>query len=400
MVGRPPLPIGAHGTIKAREVAPKVWEARCRVRDLDGHTRQAKARGRSESAATNNLRRALADRRPDAGATLTGGSKVSDAAAGWLEHRRTQVDDGDLAPRSLESYESSLRLHVLPALGELRLREATPARCEAWMRALRKRVGPSTCRTARAVLAGVLSYAVRMDAITVNPVRDISPIPGKRTRKPRAMTRPERDGWLAWMDTYAAVDPKAPPRRRPRDPLAEQQLVRDRALGDVTRFMLATGCRIGEAMAVSWSEVDWDAGTVAIRWHLVRVRGRGLVRMEGAKSEAGDRLLRVPRWCLDMLMRRRVDERSGYPIFPDSLGGWRDPNLVLRWMRWSREQAGYDWVTSHVFRQTVIKVLDEAGLPTSEIADQAGHARMSQTQEYMQRGIASERAAHALEGLL
>jgi hypothetical protein len=45
-------------------------------------------------------------------------------------------------------------------------------------------------------------------------------------------------------------------------------------------------------------------------------------------------------------------------------------------------------------------VLDEAGLSTREVANQVGHARIGQTQDYMARRIASERAAEALEDLL
>jgi integrase len=100
-----------------------------------------------------------------------------------------------------------------------------------------------------------------------------------------------------------------------------------------------------------------------------------------------------------MLMRRRIASEGATPVFPDTNGGWRDPNLVMRWLRWSRDEAGFGWVTSHVFRQTVITVLDEAGLSTREVADQAGHSRIGQTQDYMARGIASERAAEVLEDL-
>lgn len=399
MTGRPPMPIGAYGKISTpKEISAGVWWVMCRHRDPDGVTRRVTATGASKSAATNKLKAALADRQHTAGSTLGGGSRLVVAAELWLAQRTAETEAGDLARRTLEAYESSLRLHVLPALGQVRLREATTVRCEAWLVELRKRKGPSTCRRARSVLSGILGYAARMGAIPGNPVGDLSPIPGKRTRQPRSMTREERDGWLAWMDTHVAVDPKV--KRRPELAHPTDEVIAGRALGDITRLMLATGCRIGEVMAVSWDEVDLDAGTVAICWHLVRVKGDGLHRVPGAKSDAGDRVLRLPRWALDMLLRRRVDGRSGYPVFPDSLGGWRDPNLIMRWFRWSRDQAGYGWVTSHVFRQTVITVLDEAGLPTREVADQAGHAQISQTQQYMGRKVASSRAAEALESLL
>lgn len=400
MTGRPPLPIGAHGEIFIREPSPGVFEARCRYHDADGVTRQVKRQGASRNAARNNLLAALSERDLPGAGQLTGASRVSRAAELWFAQRAAQVEAGDLAPRTLQSYRDAWRLYVAPGLGEVRLREATAARCEAWLVALRRRVGASTCSTARTVASGVLGYAARMGALSGNPIRDLSPIPGAgaRKRKPRAMTAAEREQWLAWLDNNVAHDPDLP--KRPQLYRNEVEIVRSRALGDIARFMLGTGCRIGEAMAVSWDEVDLEVGTVAIAWHLVRVKETGMVRQAGAKSEAGDRVLRLPSWCRDMLMARRVDNNGAYPVFPDVLGGWRDPNLVMRWLRWSRDEAGFGWLTSHVFRQTVISVLDAAGLNTREVADQAGHSRIAQTQSYMARGVASDRAAEVLEGLL
>lgn len=405
------MPIGTHGRITTVELTPpgtkrseQIWEARTRFRDADGASRRVKRTGRSKNAAETNLKGALTERQHNAAVDLTGASRLSEAAARWLDARRADVATGDLGPRSVDEYESVLTLHVLPALGELRLREVTTARCEAWMQALRKHKGPSTCQKARSVLSGILGYAARMGAIIGNPIRDISPVPGGRKRKPRSMTAAERTAWLEWLDTHIAAKPlrDGEPARRAMTWSAERNtsVIADRALGDITRLMLATGVRIGEAMAIGWDEVDLQAGTVAICWHIVRVRGQGLVRLPGAKSDAGDRVLRLPSWCVDMLLRRRIASEGATPVFPDTLGGWRDPNLVMRWMRWSRDEAGFSWVTSHVFRQTVITVLDEAGLSTREVADQAGHSRIGQTQDYMARGIASERAAEVLEDLL
>ena len=152
-------------------------------------------------------------------------------------------------------------------------------------------------------------------------------------------------------------------------------------------------------MALGWDDVDLEAGTVHLRHHLVRVKGEGLRRAPGTKRGDG-RMLRLPSWATDVLLRRRVAAEGETPVFPDDLGGWRDPNLVMRWIRWSRDQAGFGWLTSHVFRQTVITILDEAGLSTRTVADQVGHSQISQTQSYMARRVASDAAAAALEDLL
>ena len=53
------------------------------------------------------------------------------------------------------------------------------------------------------------------------------------------------------------------------------------------------GVRIGEALAVLWSEVDLDVGTVRITSTLIRVRGEGLLRKR-ARSRAGEQTLPLP----------------------------------------------------------------------------------------------------------
>lgn len=400
MTGRPPLPIGTHGGFTTVEIEPGVFRARTHYRDVDGETRRVERRGKSKTNAENNLRAALTERRKAAGGELTGDSRVSEAAEQQLARWREAVAAGRRAPRTVEAYEDSLRLHVLPALGALRLREATPGRCERWLVRLQETAGPGVAKRARTVLSAVLGLATRMDALPTNPVRDLSPVPGSTTtRAPRAMTAAEATQWLDWLDTHVAKPPSLRG-RAPKHVWPDAPIIASRALGDISRLMLGTGIRIGEAMAVGWDEVDFDARTVAIRWHLVSVRGQGLQRMPGSKSKAGDRLLRVPSWVLEMLARRRVDNPKAVPVFPDALGGWRDPNLVMRWLRWSREEAGFDWLTSHVFRQTVITWLDTNELGTREVADQAGHSKIAQTQAYMARKVASDRAAQLLETIL
>ncbi|MFR9730392.1 tyrosine-type recombinase/integrase [Saccharopolyspora sp. MS10] len=77
------------------------------------------------------------------------------------------------------------------------------------------------------------------------------------------------------------------------------------------------------------------------------------------------------------MLRRRyylAEDKDG-PIFPDSIGGLRDPSNTLRDLRDARGSEGFAWVTSHVFRKTAATILDEAGLTPRLVADQLGHSR-------------------------
>jgi integrase len=118
--------------------------------------------------------------------------------------------------------------------------------------------------------------------------------------------------------------------------------------------MLATGVRIGEALAVSWEEVDLAAGIVQIEYTVAGVKDVGLIRM-GTKSSAGERTL------LSGIGRVRLGHQSRV-------------------------------------RKTAATELDRAGLTARQIVDQLGHAKVSMTQDrYLGRRAAGQEAAEALE---
>jgi integrase len=165
--------------------------------------------------------------------------------------------------------------------------------------------------------------------------------------------------------------------------------------------MLATGVRIGEALAAVWSEVDFAAGTVQVTSTLVRVKGEGLLR-KGTKSRAGERTLPLPETAVAMLRRRfMTGARLDQPLFPDVLGGFRDPANVRRELREARGTEALAWITSHSFRKTAATILDEAALSARLVADQLGHSRPSMTQDvYMGRRAVDSQASVALEAAL
>jgi len=83
-------------------------------------------------------------------------------------------------------------------------------------------------------------------------------------------------------------------------------------------------------------------------------------------------------------------------VFPDALGGWRDPSNTSRDLRTARGTAGFTWVTSHVFRKTCATILS-----ARTIADQLGHARPSMAQDvYMGRKVINPQTAAALDAAL
>jgi integrase len=170
-------------------------------------------------------------------------------------------------------------------------------------------------------------------------------------------------------------------------------------LPDLARFLLGTGVRIGEAMGVTWEDVDLVNQLVHIQRTVIRVTGVGLVS-KVTKSRAGLRTLRIPVWLVAVLAARRPEHGGPVPVFPDAGGGFRDRNNIERDFRLVRQGTRFEWVVPHTYRKTVATFLDHGGLSARVVADQLGHARISMTQDvYMGRKAVDSAAASALEGL-
>ncbi len=196
-----------------------------------------------------------------------------------------------------------------------------------------------------------------------NPVRETSPISTKPKNPPRALTEPQALQLKALL-TYD-----------------DQAVARD--LPALVSTMLASGLRLGEAIAVTWEAADFEAETIEVRGTVIREKGKGLRIKLAPKSKAGVRKLRLPKWCVELLRERAVSRfvKPDDPVFPAPLGGLRDPSNTAADIKDAFEKADFGWATSHTLRKTTATLLDRGGLTAREIADQLGHANPSMTHD-------------------
>jgi integrase len=376
-MGRPALSLGCHGSFRTYPEGNQ-FRSRCKVRDYDGVIREVQRVGRSKAAAEKALSEALRDRsRIDAAADITPDTRIAAVAEVWF----TDFSRQDRSPTTVAAYRDRLDKHVVPALGNVRVRELTVGLVDRHLRAVEARHGAALAKQTKTVLGQVVALAVRHDALAQNPVRDTSPISTKPKSPPRALTAQQAAQLMALL-TY------------------DDQAVR-RDLPVLVATMLATGLRLGEACGLLWRSVDLEVASLEVEATVVRIKGQGLLR-KSTKTTAGHRTLRLPRWAVDMLRERAVINAAApdTPVFSSPLGNLRDASNTAADLRDAFEAAGFAWATSHVLRKTTASVLDAAGLTAREIADQLGHARPSITMDrYMGRKIASDRGAVVLEVL-
>lgn len=391
-MGRPPLPLGTAGSISVTTIAPGRVRARCRYRDYDGVTRWVERNGTSAQNARGRLNDYLKERkRIDGGGDITAETLFREVADRFLSEWDEMVKSGKRSPNTASLYRLHLGNYVTPGIGNLRLREITVGRADALLKSIAKKWGNGSAKVSRTVLSGVMGMAVRHDALETNPVRDVSAMGGGARRLARALT----------MQEIALL----------RGRLLADKVAFGRDIPQMVDFMLATGMRVGEACAVTWDAVDLDAGTVDVRGTVIREKGKGLRVKEKPKTVSGFRTLELPSWAVRLLsMRKEIqDENAHNAVFIALRGGLRDPVKVNTQIRdaLSGDVTGedgeviwpaFDWVTTHVFRKTVLTLMDLANLPARAAADQAGHAKVSMTQDnYFGRRIKTTGAPAVLE---
>jgi hypothetical protein len=197
-MARAPLPIGTWGRIHTRvektdeNGRPTSHRAQAKYRDHNGKTRPVSAFGKTKTAAETNLLKKLKDRAQASQAgELTAMHRIRQAIEIWEEKFAELVAGGQRSPSSLDTYRRSIRNHVLPALGEVRIGEATTPRIDSVISEIKKRAGAPTARTCRSIISVVMGLAVRYGATTVNPVREVDRIEHNTKNLPRALTAEE-----------------------------------------------------------------------------------------------------------------------------------------------------------------------------------------------------------------
>jgi integrase len=134
-------------------------------------------------------------------------------------------------------------------------------------------------------------------------------------------------------------------------------------------FLAHSGLRIGEAIALRWSDVDFDRRRVSVERRFYRGT------FDRPKSKYGRR--KVPlsegmardleaRWLL-------VDNVEGL-VFPSSAGTVIDSSkLMSRVLKKAGRRAGVPWVGFHTFRHTCATTLFRRGLNAKQVQVWLGH---------------------------
>ncbi len=275
------------------------------------------------------------------------------------------VAERNVSPHTLEGYMTDLAQFAAFRWGEgasapFAWWETGEQDARAYLRLHAKSGARAT--TVRRKLAAVRTFfrfLVREGAVKSNP---FSPLHGPRQPKtlPKVMSVEEARRFLEQ------------PLKDMKDGLAERySAFRDAAIFE---FLYSTGCRIGEAVAVKWGELDF-------------VRGGVVVTGKGAKERLvilGAPCIAALRRLHDAIAARRSDLADAEsPVFLSDHFAPLSPRFVERRMKRYLAETGLSAdLTPHKLRHSFATHLLDAGADLRSVQEMLGHASLSTTQIY------------------
>lgn len=360
-----------------------MWKAQCRYRDADGITRRVTRLGPADEfdkrgkLAYDALMDALKERSaPVAANIITPDTRIS----ALMEQHLKRLEAKGRSPATMNTYNTALA-KLNKFVGGIRVSEASPARIDSAVQAMRATHGATMARQARTILKGGLQLAVLAEVIDANPVREVDAV--ERTAKPKGAVSLTADQLRDLLVNIRSSD-----------------YCHERDLTDPIIVLIGTGMRISELLGLRWQDFDAEAGTLTVAGKVVRAAGKGMVRLDTTKTTAGARTVALPQFVINVLNARRDIPFTGQhaTIFASTQGTLRDPSNMSKQWRKVREDLGVPKASSHSFRKSLASLLDDKGLSARVAADQLGHSQVSMTQNvYMSRGAIHSAVADVLD---
>lgn len=264
-------------------------------------------------------------------------------ATDWLR------DHPSLRPRTRETYEAQLRLHINPTLGALEIAKITPSDVRRWHSELSKVLGPATVAKCYRLTRTILSIAVTDELIARNPCLI------KNAGIERAAERPV----ATVAQVYAAADAID---------------ARYRALILLAGFC---GLRRGELLGLECRHLNLLHGTLRVEQQEQQLTDGTLIVCP-PKTAAGVRTLALPAFLITELEKHLAKYAASGPsgrVFPGEKGGsLRNLTLHSHWSQ-ARAKAGLpDTFRFHDLRHTANTLTAAAGASTAELMARMGHA--------------------------
>ena len=291
------------------------------------------------------------------------------ASLWWESYKHTVKPNTQLNVRRL------LDNHILPLFGSYKLDKLTTPLIQNVVNKLADKTNKGEegaflyYDSLHALNKRILQYGVVMQAIPFNPAREVI--------LPRNTQKAKREK-IKHFDNHEL--------KKFLDYLDSLNLNKFRYYYENTlyKFLLATGCRINEALALSWSDIDLDNAVVHITKTLNYKQ-----ETNSPKSKSSLRDIDIDQATVSMLKQYRLRQtkeawkigKSESIVFSDFIHEFPNNRTLQTRLRTHFKRAKVTNIGFHGFRHTHASLLLNSGIPYKELQHRLGHSTLSMTMD-------------------
>ena len=276
----------------------------------------------------------------------------------WLEIKKSTVKE-----KTWSLYESTIRIHISPSLGNLRLKDLDPKHIQGlYLTKVKNGTGTRIINVIHSIINNSLNKAVKLGRIQNNPARVVSP--------PK-YTSPEMDFYTEHEITQLLL------------------AVKGTSIDALIHLALTTGLRQSEILGLKWSDVDWDRNTISIRRQLRRKHKKPNY-FSSLKTKSGIRTISVGintmqkiREHYQIQKEKRDRDRQEWEdnglLFPTSVGTPMGQDNLYRRFKAIIRSSGLRDIRFHDLRHTAASLMLNHGISPLIVAKRLGHSKVSIT---------------------
>lgn len=260
----------------------------------------------------------------------------------WNDEYREKISDLNYRKGPKASYD-----RIVSHFGKAQISDIKPTDVYNYINHLiKKNYSQKTIATSKSILNMIFSYAILNGITTTNPVQIIT-LPSNLPKKARPMPD-DRDIEIvnSCSDGFALLP----------------------------YFLLNTGLRKSEALALEYSDIDFEKKTISVNKHLLHDGNRPVMERR-TKTENSKRTVIL----LDRVAEKLPRNKKGI-IFCNEDGSYLTKRqYAIRWAKWQKENN--TTVTAHQLRHGFATMLFEAGIDLKDAQDLMGHSDIKTTQD-------------------
>ena len=314
---------------------------------------------------------------------------VGEYIRNWLYN----VKANTLKPSSFDRKEQVINYQIMPYIGNIGIDSLSADDIQAMVNELKERYSFSTVKKAYECINACLKYAVKRRDLMYNVAESVT--------IPTNIQRSNSDIHFFTEDETRLIVQEAV--------RCYQNGNRVYRMGEIFIFLLNTGLRIGEALALEWRNIDIENRRITVRSNVVYVKDRTnsskkycCIKQPSTKTKSGSRIVPLNDEAVRALISLRGINGDVPYIFATKKGKRIHPRNIDRTFRGILHRCGIQSTGVHSLRHTFASRLFAKGIDVKTVSELLGHSDVGITYDTYIHLIHEQRAeaVNAIENVL